>query len=61
MNEKAWYQSRTMLFNLLLAVAAVVKIATGYELSNEVLEAIVVLAIPVIGAVLRMVTRDPIK
>lgn len=58
---KDWYLSKTMLFNLLLAVAAVIKIATGYELSNEVLEAIVVLAIPVIGAVLRMVTRDPIK
>ena len=58
---KDWYLSKTMLFNLLLAVAAVVKIATGYELSNEVLEAIVVLAIPTIGVVLRMVTREPIK
>lgn len=61
MYEKNWYQSRTMLFNLLLAVAVVVKIGTGYEINNEVLDAIVTLAIPVIGVVLRLLTKNAVK
>ena len=57
MENKAWYQSKTLWLNILAAAAGVIQSFTGFVVSPEVQGAVLI----ILNVILRLVTKSAIE